>query len=222
MAGTIDGKVPIRGVRTGLAGGGVVVAILLAVCVCVAGCTRSSGTLSPLPPDGIVLAFGDSITYGTGASPGESYPVVLARLSGRTVINGGVPGETSAEGLQRLPAALDEHHPALVLLCLGGNDFLRKLDERQTAENIRGMVRLARERGVQVVLIGVPKPGLLPSAPPFYREIAKELKVPCDDEVLKKILTDNALKADYIHPNGAGYKVLAETLFEQLKKYGAL
>jgi acyl-CoA thioesterase I len=197
------------------------VAILLGV-FSLAVCSRTAGKLAPLPPDAVILAFGDSITYGTGASPGESYPALLARLSGRKVINAGVPGEVTAAGLQRLPAELDKYRPALLLLCLGGNDFLRNLDERQAAANIRAMVQLAKGRGVETVLIGVPKPGLLPSVPSFYRKIAREMKVPCDDEVLKKILTDNALKSDYIHPNGAGYKILAESVLDLLKKGGAL
>jgi acyl-CoA thioesterase-1 len=186
------------------------------------GCTRTSGKLSPLPPDAVVLAFGDSITYGTGAPPGESYPVVLARLIGRTVVNAGIPGELSAQGLQRLPAALSSYRPALLLLCLGGNDFLHNLDDRQTADNVKAMVLLAKERGVETVLIGVPKPALLPATPSFYRDIARELAVPYDGEVLKKILTNNSLKADYIHPNPEGYKVLAETVRALLKKCGAL
>jgi lysophospholipase L1-like esterase len=204
-----------------IAGAWIPVAALL-VLFSFTGCTRKSGKLSPLPPDAVVLAFGDSITYGTGASPGESYPVVLARLTDRTVINAGVPGEMSAEGLQRLPAALDNYRPALLLLCLGGNDFLHNLDDRQTADNVRAMVRLAKERGIETLLIGVPKPALLPAPPPFYREIAREFGVPYEGEVLKKILTDNSLKADYIHPNREGYKVLAETVLALMKKSGAL
>ncbi len=137
-------------------------------------------------------------------------------------MSAGVPGEVSAEGLARLPSALAEAKPQLVILCHGGNDLLRKLDEAQAANNVRAMVRLARAKGAQVVLIGVPKPGLLPSPAGFYGDIAKELRLPYEEAALKKILIDNGLKSDLVHPNAAGYARLAEAIAALLKKTGAV
>ena len=201
-------------------GSGFFLAALVAVVL--AACGKASPKLVPLSADAVVLAFGDSITYGTGASQEESYPAVLGRLTGRTVINAGIPGEVTAEGVARLPATLDSYRPALMILCLGGNDFLRRLDEQQAADNIRAMVRLAREKGVNVVLIGVPKLGLSPSPPEFYRQIARESGIPYEGDVLKRVLTKKSLKADYIHPNAEGYKMFAEGVAALLKKSGAL
>ena len=178
--------------------------------------------LPPLSPNAVVLAFGDSLTFGIGANTGESYPVRLEALIGRKVVSAGVPGEASAEGLARLPAALDEAKPQLVILCHGGNDFLRKLDEGRAANNIRAMVRLARSRGAQVVLIGVPKPGLHPSPAGFYADVAREFRLPYEETALKKILTDNGLKSDLVHPNAAGYARLAEAIAALLRKTGAV
>ncbi|HEY6239990.1 MAG TPA: arylesterase [Burkholderiales bacterium] len=178
--------------------------------------------LPPLAPDAVVLAFGDSLTFGTGANASESYPARLEVLIGRKVVSAGVPGETSAAGLARLPAALEEAKPQLVILCEGGNDFLQKLDDGQAADNIRGMVRLAKAQGAQVVLVGVPKPGLLPSPAGFYADIAREFRLPYEATALKKILTDNALKSDLAHPNAAGYARLAEAIAALLKKTGAV
>ncbi|HMH20033.1 MAG TPA: GDSL-type esterase/lipase family protein [Burkholderiales bacterium] len=178
--------------------------------------------LSPLAPNAVVLAFGDSLTFGTGANANESYPVRMEALIGRKVVAAGVPGEVSAAGLTRLTSALEEAKPQLVILCEGGNDFLQKLDEGQAANNIRAMVRLARAQGAQVVLIGVPKPGLLPSPPDFYEDIAREFGIPYEGRALKKILTDNALKSDLVHPNAAGYARLAEAIAALLKKTGAV
>jgi acyl-CoA thioesterase-1 len=169
-----------------------------------------------------LLAFGDSLTFGTGANPSESYPAVLERAIGRKVVNAGVPGETSARGLERLPAALDEAKPALLVLCHGGNDFLQRLDDAQVAANVRAMIRLARERGIPVVLVATPKPGLPPSVPAFYGEIATELKVPYDDSVLRAVLLDNALKSDMVHPNAAGYARIAVAVEKLLKGSGAI
>jgi len=178
--------------------------------------------LPRLGTDAVVLAFGDSLTFGTGAEPRQSYPVQLEKLIGRKVVAAGVPGELSAQGLARLPATLEEAKPQLVILCHGGNDLLRKLDEGQLANNLRAMVGLARARGAEVVLIGVPKPGLLPSPAAFYAEIAKELRLPYEGAALRKILTDNALKSDFVHPNAAGYTRLAQAIADLLKKAGAV
>jgi lysophospholipase L1-like esterase len=196
-------------------------AALLALAL-LSACSGAQPKLQRLPPDAVVLAFGDSLTSGTGANPNESYPVRLEALIGRKVVSSGVPGETSAEGLARLPAVIEEWKPQLVILCEGGNDFLRKLDEAQAAENLRAMIRLAKAHGAQVVLIAVPKPGLLPSPADFYASVAREFAVPHEESALKKILTDNALKSDLVHPNDAGYARLAEAVAALLRKSGAV
>jgi lysophospholipase L1-like esterase len=170
----------------------------------------------------VVVAFGDSITFGTGADPRESYPAVLEQMIGRRVVNAGVPGEVTAEGLSRLPQILDQEKPALLILCHGGNDTLRQLSRVQTADNIREMVRLARQRGVAVVLIAVPSLGLSVSPALMYRDIAKELKIPLEEKTLSDILADGSLKSDLIHPNAAGYRRLAEAVAMLLKKSGAI
>jgi acyl-CoA thioesterase I len=184
-------------------------------------CSKSP-TLPTLDANATILAFGDSLTFGTGATPNESYPAQLQTLISRKVIAAGVPGEVSADGLARLPQALDEYKPNLVILCHGGNDFLQKLGEEKTQNNIRAMVKLARDKGVPVVLIATPKPGLIVKPPDFYKVIAKEFSLPFDDEVLKNILTDNALKSDLVHPNANGYARMAEALAKLLKRAGAL
>ena len=169
-----------------------------------------------------VLAFGDSLTYGTGASPTESYPAALERAIRRKVVNAGVPGETSAQGLERLPAMLDEVKPRLLILCHGGNDFLRRLDDAAAAANVRAMIRLAREKGVDVVLLATPKPGLPPSIPVFYGEIASELKIPFEEAAVRSVLFDNRLKSDMVHPNAQGYAEIAAAVEKVLKKSGAI
>ncbi|MDP3285894.1 MAG: arylesterase [Desulfobacterales bacterium] len=183
----------------------------------------SSGAKSPrLANDAVILAFGDSLTFGTGAAPAESYPAVLERLVGRRVVNSGVPGEVTGEGLSRLPEVLEEEKPALLILCHGGNDMLRHLDKQQTAGNLSAMIRLAQERGVAVVIISVPSPGLALSPPAFFRETGAEMKFPFDDKAMAMVLSDRSLKSDYIHPNAAGYRKLAESVADLLKKSGAV
>lgn len=196
-------------------------AILAMVLLAASGCGKQA-KLSPLAPDAVVLAFGDSLTYGTGASEEESYPAQLARLTGRRVVREGRPGELSAEGLARLPSALDEHKPALLLLCHGGNDFLRRQSKKAAADNVRAMVALAISRGVQVLIIGTPEAGFTLTPPEFYGEIAQEFHIPYEGDVLTKILRDASLKSDQVHPNARGYRLMAERVAELLRKSGAL
>ncbi|MFZ4702490.1 MAG: arylesterase [Candidatus Methylumidiphilus sp.] len=194
----------------------------LLLMVLLVGCGSGIPKLKPLPPDAVILAFGDSLTYGTGATAEESYPAVLQTLVGRTVIRSGIPGEATAESLQRLPDVLDEFSPKLMILCIGGNDFLRQLGEQQAADNIRAMIKLAKEKGMDVVLVGVPKFGLMLSPPTFYREIAAEFAIPYDDGIMRKVLLSPDLKSDEIHPNAKGYRLFAETVANLLKKAGAI
>lgn len=182
----------------------------------------SSAKLPRLTSDAVILAFGDSLTFGTGATPTESYPAILERLVGRRVVNAGIPGEVTSEGLSRLSEALDKGKPALLILCHGGNDLLRRLDRQQTANNLRAMLRLAKERGVAAVIIAVPSPGIALSPPPFYRETAAEMGLPIEEEALTKVLSDGSLRSDFIHPNAAGYRRLAESIAVLLKKSGAV
>ncbi|MDP1992287.1 MAG: GDSL-type esterase/lipase family protein [Syntrophales bacterium] len=209
-----------------------------------------SAGLPLLAKDAVILAFGDSLTFGTGAAPRESYPAVLERLVGRRVVNAGIPGEISDEGLERLPEVLKREKPALLILCHGANDLLRFLDKRQAAANLRAMIRLAREKGAAVVLIAVPSLGITLSPEPFYleivteegtavriavpslgialspeplyREIAVEMGLPFEETALSALLSDSTFLSDPIHPNAAGYRRLAESIASLLKRNGAV
>jgi acyl-CoA thioesterase-1 len=182
-----------------------------------AGCD-SGPRLAPFSQDAVVLAFGDSLTYGTGAPAGQSYPDVLARLIGRPVVNVGVPGEISADGLTRLPTMLARYQPSLVILCHGGNDFLRRLDQDQTSHNLNAMVALIRSQGADVVLVGVPKLGFGLDVPDFYDKIAKQNAVPLEKDILIDLLEDSAMKSDAIHPNATGYERMAHAIYQVIDK----
>jgi acyl-CoA thioesterase I len=197
--------------------------LLTALCLWLAACDHRKAPLPRLGSDDVVLAFGDSITYGVGApSDDETYPEVLAQLIDRHVVRDGVPGEVTAQGLARLPRSLDEYRPKLLLLCLGGNDMLRDIDPAATEANLREMIKLARDRGVAVVLIAVPKPRLIGGAAEFYRRIADELDVPLEDEVLVDVLRDTRYKSDMIHPNALGYRKVAQALADLMRGAGAV
>ncbi|MFN7695032.1 MAG: GDSL-type esterase/lipase family protein [Burkholderiales bacterium] len=191
-------------------------------------CSRPPVKGERVPPGAPVLALGDSLTYGTGATAGTAYPAVLAGLTGWQVVNAGVPGHVSAQALERLPGLLNEHRPALVLLGIGGNDFLRRLDEAQTERNVRSLVEGARAGGAQVLLIAVPRPtvaarlvGALEDHP-LYERVAEALRVPLHANGWSEVLADEALRADAIHANAQGYAAVSRGLVETLRKRGLL
>lgn len=191
--------------------------------LCCIACHKSTPQLNKLPENAVILAFGDSLTYGTGASAQHDYPSILAQLTGREVINAGVPGEISQEGRQRLPALLDEVRPGLLILIHGGNDILRQIAADQTRDNLKAMIDEARQRNIPTIMLGVPKFGLvfLRSAE-FYAELAQTEGIVGDLEALPNILAANELKSDAVHPNDQGYRRLAENIAALLQKQGAL
>lgn len=179
-------------------------------------CSRAP-QLRPLAADAVVVAFGDSLTAGYGAEPGEDYPAVLAKLSGLPVVNAGISGELSATGLERLPGVLEEHRPALVILCEGGNDILTDLPPATIAANLEAMVRLCREAGADVLLLAVPQKGLLLKPAPLYAEVAERCAIPCERKVIARVLGDPTLKSDHVHPNAEGYAQIAAAVWKQIR-----
>ena len=177
-----------------------------------------------LPAGSTILALGDSLTAGYGADAEAAYPAVLASLTGWQIINGGVSGNTSAQALARLPALM-RRQPQLVLVSIGGNDFLRKVPEADTRSNIRQIVQQIKAAGMPAVLVAVPyfTTGALfgrLSEHPMYEELAAELNVPIFKGAWAEVLGDKKLKSDQIHANAQGYRVFAEKMWAFLKQQG--
>lgn len=183
-------------------------------------CDRKPGQARAIPPGATVLALGDSLTAGVGARPAEAYPAVLAGLTGWKMVNGGVSGDTTAQALKRLPLLLADHRPALVIVAMGGNDFLRRLDEAATRANIRQICRDSLAHGAQVLLVAMPRLSLLSAATrrlgdhPLYGEIADELRIALLEDAWSDILSNDQLRSDAVHANAAGYALFAQKLVQ--------
>jgi lysophospholipase L1-like esterase len=197
------------------------VVILLLLYCSISGCDQTP-QLKPLGDDAVILAFGDSLTFGTGAPRQQAYPAQLQTLVSRTVINAGIPGEISNFGLRRLPLLLQQHQPDLIIICHGGNDILRRLNLQQTRNNIQQMIDISHSYGAQVILVGVPNFGLFLSSADFYAELAEHNGLPIENSVLPEILQNNTWKSDQIHPNADGYGLMAARLAQLLKKSAAI
>lgn len=180
--------------------------------------TSPEPVISPICESSVVVAFGDSITFGTGASSGNSYPDQLSQMTGIQIINEGIPGETVSEGLVRLPEVVERYDPQLILLCQGGNDMLRGRDKKDIARDLDQMLSYLKERTIDVILIGVPAPGISMSVPDFYGDLAEKHGLVYEKEILEEVLSNASLKNDYIHPDEEGYRVIAEKLWTILSK----
>jgi len=193
-------------------------------CCCLFACADSNPKLTQLPEDAVILAFGDSLTFGTGAdnSQTQSYPAVLQQLTGHTVINSGMPGEVSIDGLERLSEELEEYQPDLVILCHGGNDLIRRLNKDKLRHNLEQMVTLIQASGAQVVLIAVPNFNITLAVPDLYAEVAQQFNVPIELDIIPSVERNPKLKSDTIHPNTAGYKHVAHVVQQLLLNTGAL
>ena len=188
----------------------------------ITGCGDPGPSIEPLPDDGVILAYGDSLTYGTGVKREQSYPSILQALTGHRVINAGVPGEVTADGLKRLPGLLDQHQPDLLILIHGGNDMLRKKNLDTAAENLRQMIGMSRSRDIPVVMMGVPNPTIILSTADFYEQVAADLEVPIEIDAIADILQYPGNKSDTVHPNAKGYRMMAESVHALLQSAGAL
>ena len=192
-----------------------------------AACDRKT-KLAALPAGSTVLAFDDSVTYGTGAQPGEDWPTLLAAASGWKIINAGVPGDTADAGKERIRGLLEAQRPALVIVEIGGNDFLRRRPAAVVKEDVQSIVRQWKVAGVQVVLVAVPELSLLgaltrrPDDAALYAEIGRDEQVPVIADVFSEILGKPELCADQIHPNAAGYRKMAEGIAAALRRFGLL
>ena len=208
MTGTATGAAPTRRRWLWLSA---------AALTALAGCGRTDKAARPVPRGATVLALGDSLTYGTGATPDTSYPAVLASLTGWDVRNAGVPGDTSAQALARQPALLAEHRPQLVIVSIGGNDFLRKLPEADTRAHVHAICKQALESGAQVLLVAVPRASVAAAQGQLtdhalYAEVATDLKIALQREAWAEVLAQPELRADPVHANASGYAQFARRL----------
>jgi acyl-CoA thioesterase I len=189
--------------------------VLAALCAAVgaAACRRPPPNLDS--PGSAIVCLGDSITAGVGASAGHGFPEVLAARLGREVINDGVPGDTAADGLARLPQVLAQD-PWLVVVELGGNDMLRQVPIESTEQALGEIVRQLLAARVLPVLVAVGGP-FGGRHGEIYDRLGDRYRVPVVRDALRKILFDPSLKSDEVHPNDLGHARLAEAVADTVE-----
>ena len=197
---------------------------LAALLLLLAACASSK--FDALPAGAKVLVIGDSITAGYGLDREQAWTTRLASETGWHVVNAGASGDTTAGGVERLPALLDEHQPLAVIIELGGNDMLRRQSPAAIVANLEIMLAEIEGRGARPILMSVPRPELaglffvsLTDAP-FYAEISKRKKIPLIANVLAKVLGNPEFKLDRVHPNGSGQQEIGREAAGALRKQG--
>jgi lysophospholipase L1-like esterase len=165
-----------------------------------------------------VIAFGDSLTSGYGASAGEDYPTRLSAMSGVQVVNAGRSGDTTESALARIENDVLAGDPRIVIVGLGGNDFLNGMAMQSTESNLRTIIRKIQGTGAMVVLLGFRFPSLTANYEEMYERVAREEGCLLVDRTLKGILTDPALRSDQIHPNARGYDLMAQRMTKPLRE----
>lgn len=199
--------------------------IILTLLMLVTGCGKQS-ELPALVPGAVVIALGDSITHGTGAAAGEDYPTLLGEATGWQMINAGIPGDTAGAARQRIEPLLSAHQPDLVIVELGGNDFLRRRKPAEVKADLAVILGIIEEAGVPAVLVAVPHFSVLRATlgalddAPLYSELAEEAGVLLIPDLLSDILSREDWRADAIHPNATGYRALAGGIHEHLQAAG--
>jgi acyl-CoA thioesterase-1 len=174
---------------------------------------RDSGPRAARPTTGqSVIAFGDSLVEGRGATPGQDFVSILSRRLSIPIVNAGRGGDTAAAALSRLEPAVLARNPRVVIVLLGGNDFLRRVPPHETFKNLATIVQRIRDRGAAVVIVGVSVGFLSDPFEDEYDGLARSTSAGLVPDILDDIIGHPDRMSDSIHPNDLGYKMIADRL----------
>lgn len=166
-----------------------------------------------------IICFGDSITLGYGVEKGEDYPSLLAKKVSLPVINSGVDGDSTVDGMLRFKREVLDRDPMLVLIEFGGNDFLKKVPKETTLENLRKMIDMCQEKGAMVALVDISAGMFFKEYRGEYAKIARQKNAIFIPGILNGIITNPMLKSDFFHPNVKGYQVVCDRIYKEIEPY---
>ena len=194
-----------------------VIAVVLAV-PAVFWLVRSGSPRAARPTAGqTIVAFGDSLVEGRGATPGHDFVSVLSRRLGVPIVNAGRSGDTAESALSRLDRAVLARDPRVVIVLLGGNDFLRRVPKEKTFGHLATIVERIRQRGAAVVVAGVNVGLLSDTYGPEYEGLARRTSAGLAPDILGDIIGHADRMSDSIHPNDQGHEMIADRLEPALR-----
>ena len=191
----------------------------LIVSVLLTGCSRAPEVKNLDSRGTNIICLGDSLTEGVGAEPDRDYPSILSGYLGRKVINAGVSGNTAGDALKRIKKDVLEQDPKMVIVLLGGNDFLQKIPMEKTFQDLEKIVDLIQQRGAAVVLVEV-KTALW--GDPYlagFKNLAKQKETLLISDIFRGFIVRPDLMSDKYHPNAKGYAIFAKRIYEGIKPY---
>lgn len=169
-----------------------------------------------------IIAFGDSLVSGTGASVGSNFVSVLAKKIGKQIINAGVSGDTTEKGLARLSRDVLSQNPKIVVLCLGGDDFLQRVPNATTFANLTTIIQKIHETGSIVIMLGVQTGFLTDNFNSLWRLIFENENCVYVPNILYDIAGHPTRLSDAVHPNNVGYHMIADRLAPILMRLDTL
>ena len=187
-------------------------------CLFVCGCSREKNIKNIGSQGSNIICFGNSLTSGVGASPGNDYPSILTKQIDISIINAGKSGDTTEDALKRIARDVLNRDPRLVIIQFGGNDFLRGIPKEKTLKNLDKIVKNIQDAGAMVVLVEVRTTLIGDEYLPGFKKIAKQRAAYLISDILKGVMNNPNLKSDYLHPNDEGYKIMAARILEVIKR----
>jgi acyl-CoA thioesterase I len=164
-----------------------------------------------------IIVVGDSLVYGVGASSRDkNFVSILSREIGKPIVNLGISGDTTADGLKRIDE-LDKYNPKAVILLLGGNDYLRKVPQNETFTNLEKIIENIQRRGAIVVLLGIRGGIINDDFKSDFEKLRDRYKTAYVPNVLGGLIGNQTYMYDAIHPNDEGYRIIAEKVYPILK-----
>lgn len=164
-----------------------------------------------------IVAFGDSLVQGVGATEGNDFVSRVSAKIGRPIVNLGKSGDTTRSALTRLDLVLAEN-PDVVIVLLGGNDYLQRIPKEETFANLGTIVSRVQDGGAAVLLLGVRGGAVRDTYESDFADFADAHQTGYVSNVLDELLNDRNLMSDAIHPNDAGYEIIAGRVAKALEK----
>jgi lysophospholipase L1-like esterase len=166
-----------------------------------------------------IICFGDSLTFGTGATKGMDYPAQLSGMISRPVINAGVPGDTTSRAKRRLARDVLNRSPRIVMITLGGNDLKNRVSKETTFQNLKYIIEAIQAEGALVIIGGIQVPIWGRGFGKGYETVCEETGAVLIPNIYEGILGNRDHMSDPIHPNDAGYTIMAKRFYEAIRPY---
>jgi acyl-CoA thioesterase-1 len=164
-----------------------------------------------------IIAFGDSLVVGVGSTPSNDFITQLSKKIGQPIINLGRSGDTTADGLVRV-SELDKYNPKIVIILLGGNDYLKKIPTEETHKNLTSIIERVQTRGAIVLLLGVQGGVFRDNFKAEFKKLRDTYHTAFVPNILDSLIGNPKYMYDYVHPNDIGYGLIVDRVYPVLKK----